>query len=290
MRTQTTKNLIQRLAEHEAWASERVFLAPSLPGAKLRVRVAGMIRTYRPRPSTYEGWARFRPTDAATAELVEEARLPEIARYLGMLRPIRARLALALRGQTWLAYPLNESDWRQRVGRPRPIAVHLVDDGGQFEVAALRWDGAAFWFEELDGRADPLEANAMRRALRDVVLPDSLQRKGLTPEAKTAYAIAAQHAPGFEALRERKVHEARDRSEAGRLEHALRTGGGSLISHTDRGEHWLVEWTDRDGNEHTSAIGKEDLTVLSSGICLSEQDSDFDLSSLVGVMQGWRDW
>ena len=288
--TLTVQNLIRKLAEQESSELRKDFLAPCIPGARLRVRMAGMIRTYRPRPSGHEGWARFRPADAATAELVDEARLPDIARYLGMLRPIRARLAHALRGQTWLAYPLNESDWRQRVGAPRPIAVHLVDDGGQFEVAALRWDGAAFWFEELDRRADPLEAAAMRKALREVVLPESLQRKGLTPEARTTYAIAAQHAPGFEALRERKLREARERTTAGRLEHALRLGGGSLLSHADRGEHWLVEWTDRDGNEHASAIGKEDLTVLSSGICLSDQDSDFDLSSLVGVMQGWRDW
>lgn len=36
---------------------------------------------------------------------------------------------------------------------------------------------------------------------------------------------------------------------------------------------------------HTSAIAKADLTVVSSGICLSGRDRDFDLQSLVGVIE-----
>ena len=40
------------------------------------------------------------------------------------------------------------------------------------------------------------------------------------------------------------------------------------------------------GQRHTSAIGKGDLTVISSGICLSGRARDFDLQSLVGVMDG----
>jgi hypothetical protein len=35
----------------------------------------------------------------------------------------------------------------------------------------------------------------------------------------------------------------------------------------------------------TSAIAKTDLTVVSSGICLSGRVRDFDLQSLVGVME-----
>ena len=52
---------------------------------------------------------------------------------------------------------------------------------------------------------------------------------------------------------------------------------------------WLVsqtvEWQTFDGEYHSSAISKQDLTVISSGICLSGLDRDFDLQSLVGVIE-----
>lgn len=291
MSRERLQNLIQRLAALEDKAGGEIFLAPCLPGSKVRVRIAGMIRTYSPRPADLEGWGLFRPADNSTADLVEEPALPEVFRYLEMLRPMRVRLAQPLSGKSWLAYPLNESDWRQRVGEPRPVPVHLVDEGAPFEVAIVRGDGNAFWFQEIDRKADPIEADHLRRALCDVVFPEALRRNGLTPEARTAYGLAAQQAPGFEALRERTRREAQEETAAGRLENALRLGGGKLHSHADRGDFWLVEWTDREGRDHTSAISKEDLTVVSAGICLSGQDRSFDLSSLVGVMDGWYgDW
>jgi hypothetical protein len=69
-----------------------------------------------------------------------------------------------------------------------------------------------------------------------------------------------------------------------RLRSALRFGGGDLLGFRDRGEFWLVEWLARDGQLHTSAIAKNDLTVISAGICLSGEDQKFDLQSLVGVV------
>lgn len=70
-----------------------------------------------------------------------------------------------------------------------------------------------------------------------------------------------------------------------RLREALRVGGGELRQASDRGEYWLVEWTTRTGHRQTSAIAKGDLTVISSGICLSGRDRNFDLQSLVGVIE-----
>ncbi|AUB41115.1 hypothetical protein COO91_07160 [Nostoc flagelliforme CCNUN1] len=62
-------------------------------------------------------------------------------------------------------------------------------------------------------------------------------------------------------------------------------GGGELNQFHDRSDYWTVDWTTADGVRHTSAIAKADLTVVTSGICLSGRDRDFDLQSLVGVME-----
>ncbi|NEP55457.1 MAG: amino acid adenylation domain-containing protein [Symploca sp. SIO2G7] len=70
-----------------------------------------------------------------------------------------------------------------------------------------------------------------------------------------------------------------------RLQQTFCVGGGELREFRDRGEYWQVEWTTSDGQHHSSAIDKDELTVISSGICLSGYDRDFDLQSLVGVIE-----
>jgi hypothetical protein len=50
-----------------------------------------------------------------------------------------------------------------------------------------------------------------------------------------------------------------------------------------------VDWRTSKGDLHTSAIAKGDLTVVSSGICLSGEDRKFDLTSLVKVIEKQED-
>ena len=71
---------------------------------------------------------------------------------------------------------------------------------------------------------------------------------------------------------------------------ALAFAGGQLHDLMDRGDLWLVDWTTPDGEKHRSAIDKQDLTVVSAGICLSDLDRHFDLQSLVGVITNRPDW
>lgn len=170
---------------------------------------------------------------------------------------------------------MNEADIRQRLKVVKPIAVHLVTEGIAFEQIIARWNGQSCWFEEVDRRTDPAIAETLQSAVKQLILAEELQFKGITPEIRTVYELATRRIEGF----------TQPQQDEKRLRKALRMGGGELNQFHDHSDYWTVDWTTADGVRHSSAIAKTDLTVVSSGICLSGRDRDFDLQSLVGVME-----
>lgn len=300
--------LVARLAAEEARLRDVLFVAPCVAGARVRTRVEGLVHTFRVDPPDFEGWGLFGPRTADRAVLVEPASLPQVERYLNLFPPFRVRLAVRLQGRTWLAWPAGEGDAVQRLGRAAPVLVHLVEDGRPFEQVVTRGAGRAWWFAQSDTRSDPRHADRLREALQAVTEPEDLAWAGLTPEMRNAYRLALVNMPEYRRrvalarAEERARQEVRRRPEVrqmpdhvrpgretrdeARLSRALQRGGGQLRNYTDQGEHWQVEWQTSDGEWHVSAVAKTDMTVLSSGICLSGRDRDFDLQSLVGVIEG----
>jgi hypothetical protein len=271
--------LLNQIASAEAQLQSTQFLAPCVKGGRVRTRVAGMVYTFTPQPQQFEGWGIFQPVDKQTVMLVEGADLPQIATYLQQFPTIRLRLAYRLQNQTWLAYPINEADMWQRFKAVKPVVVHLVTEGIAFEQILARWNGNSSWFEEVDRRADPAIAETLQSALKQLTPVEELQFRGMTPEMRSLYELATQQIEGF----------AQPQRDEKRLRQALKLSGGELHQFQDRGDYWTVDWTTSDGVRHTSAIAKGDLTVVSSGICLSGRDRDFDLQSLVGVIEH-REW
>lgn len=269
------RKILNQLATQAGKLLDTQFLAPCVRGGQVRTRIGGMIYTFKPQLRNFEGWAIFQPVDEKIAAVVDEPSLPQLTEYLQWLVPIRLQLAHVLQGQTWLAYPINESDAKQRTGFAKPVPVHLVTEGSQFEQVIARWDGHSWWFEEIDRRADPLAAEELRAALKKLNFPQEVGFKGITPEMRTVYELVIRNLKDFDP----KVLEER------RLQRALNMGGGELQNFRDRDDYWLVEWTSRTGERHSSAIAKHDLTVMSAGICLSGEDTNFDLQSLVGVVE-----
>ncbi|MCP5419050.1 MAG: hypothetical protein H6970_00975 [Gammaproteobacteria bacterium] len=277
------RRLIEELARQEKELYRRTFLAPCVRGGQVRTRLAGLIHTFTANPANREGWGIFHPRDAVTADWITVAEPEQIAAYLGLLPAMRWYLALRLRGRTWLAYPFNEGDARQRLGRCQPMPVHLVERGQALEGVIARWDGTAFWFDALDRRADPQLADQARESLRAFRSPETLRLPGLTPELRVAYTLALKGTAGYRARR--TAHDDRER-----LRRALDMAGGRLRDYREHDDYWLVEWLSAKGERHTSAIAKRDLTVISAGICLDGEDRRFDLQSLVGVMEQRPDW
>ncbi len=272
------RKLINQLAIQEAELTNIQFLAPCVKNGRVKTRVAGIIYTFESQPKKFAGWGIFQPINEKIAKFLEEPSLPQLEEYLQLLKPLRFFLAYQLKGQTWLAYPTNESDAQQRFGFAKPVAVHLVTEGIMFEQIIARFDGASWWFEDIDRRADPLVAEELREAFKNITPPKELKFKGMTPEIRTVYDLVARQKKEFM----QKMQHQKDEK---RLREALAIGGGELQNFRGRSNYWQVEWVTGNGERHTSAINKNDLTVVSAGICLSGGDRHFDLQSLVGVVE-----
>lgn len=270
--------LLNQLDGQEAALLEQEFLAPC---GKVRTQLAGLVYTFKPQPRDFQGWGIFQPKNAQNAQVTATADLPQIEAYLKSFPAFRVILVRLLQDKTWLAFPVNAGDMTQRLGWVKPVPVHLVTEGSAFDVAIAHPMTQTWWFETLDRRADPQPTECLRQASQQRTPPEQLSFKGLTPEMQIAYELATQTLDEFS-------QTVRDRN---RLEQALKVGGGSLQQFSDQDDYWRVEWTTADGQRQMSAIAKSDLTVLSSGICLSGRDRDFDLESLVGVIeQQEEDW
>lgn len=268
-------NLLNKIADREKQLQSTQFIAPCVKGGKVRTKVDKIIYTFTPKGRKFEGWGIFQPKSDRLVKMIREADLFQISTYLEQFKSFRLRLAYNLQGKTWLAYPVSEADFKQRIGKIKPIPVHLVTEGTTFEQILVRWDGNSWWFEELDRRADLEVVEELQNALQQNREFKELSFKGMTPEMRTGYQLVTQKIKEFsQEYREEKL-----------LKSALKMGGGKLNKYHDCGDYWTVEWQTSDGEYHSSAISKQDLTVISSGICLSDRDRDFDLQSLVGVIE-----
>ena len=256
--------LVAKLSARELAFAATEFLAPVVRGGRVRVCVAGLVHPCAVTPPSFSGWGVFRVTAPAVARVIRRAGHPAICAYLERLALHRVRLAQPLARGSWFAVPLH--------GAARPVEVHLVHGAQVMDVVRCRCDGAVHWFEEVDRTSDPVLSQSLRTALSRGAAVETLALPALSPDVRGAYAVAQRSlAP---------------RDAQTRLSAALRTGGGSLRAFDEQSGCWNVAWTDRNGGEQRSLVSKTDLTVVSAGICLSGQDRDFDLTSLVGVVTG----
>lgn len=265
---------LNRLAAAEDRFLTSEFLAPVLHGGQVQVRIAGVICSLRIQPSDFEGWGIFRPVSHTNAKLVRNAKLAERRRYLELFPAVRLILSGRSEEQ-WLAVPASHADSRFQIDGAIP--VRLVEEAQLFEVIESRFDGSHFWYAGPDSRWDPGTASYLRQELGRLTPPDQLQRAGLTAEERAVYE--RNYWPRYEVSK-----EAQRTREERRLRGALAHAGAELKDYVERHDVYTVTY-EVDGQRHVSAIAKKDLSVQVAGICLSGEDQNFDLQSLVGVIR-----
>ncbi|HXR64519.1 MAG TPA: hypothetical protein VN729_01250 [Ktedonobacteraceae bacterium] len=314
--------LIARLNQESQQLLKREIIAPSLPGGRIRTRLSGLIYEFRSR-ERFVGWGRFHPVNEREAELLGEAQPWERAGYLELFPLLRVVLLWPdTSGRypgTWLALPYNESDARQRFGLGmEPLPVFLCDPTAgaeRFERVLARVDGCALWFEGTDVLADPTHAEWLRTAAdqesSDEMLPGlaASERQALLfwrlRQLELSLATSTRLTEQARRQNRQEQHawlsqQVRQLSLEDQLRHALAKADATLHSYSEimsadgSVSQLKVEWSELGQTHHYRSYLDPHLTVVASGICLSDRDRDFDLTSLVSVMsassEAWNEY
>ncbi len=291
------QQLLSSLAAKEEAFLAREFLAPVVAGGSVRVRIGGVACRLAVSPQDFTGWGVFRPESFTSATLVRPATLAERREYLRLFPLVR--LILARRSaHGWSGASASFGDHRVQLDGLAPVL--MVEDAQTFDAVCARYDGASFWFDEIDPRRDPGAAAYLREALAAQTPPDELDRPGITAEERAAYEMnlwalmqaEGNQRPEDEANLAQPKRRGRNRPQRAinrdpvqeRLAASLSHAGAQLVEYLERDDSFRVTYS-VDGKRFTSSVRKDDLTVNVAGICLSGEDRMFDLASLVGVLR-----
>lgn len=279
-------SLIKRFSADEKNLSSELFLSAYVPGGNIRVKLKGVVYELSVVDSgplgTSSGFGLFQVTEPGKAKCVERASRAQIDAYLKLLPRVNMVMVAEFE-RLWWGVLANTSDTRFSFSEPMP--VRLTERIASFQPVYARFDGASFWYHSDDRRRDPAIARKLREALDSDVNPDEVRVSGASPSELLTYRILFfdKHPTA------QRDMSRRNRTDQERLRDALAHAGARLDAIWDTGQEGAVTVRyEVDGQTHTSSIRLDDLSVVSSGICLSGRDQDFDLTSLVGVMREAR--
>jgi hypothetical protein len=267
-------NIIEELGEKEQRISDLEFVSPVFYSDTVVTSIDGLVYKFKIR-KVKPGWYKIRPVNEHFARIIGDADIGERDQYLRRLGRLRVTLTLK-RDQVFLAIP----DKANKYGLPfsELIPVLLFDDTVlNFDRVIVRYDGANCWFDSVDMGNDPVKADYLRESLEKLVESKDIKHSNLTFEEKMAYSLRTTFDKRF--LEDKKEVILR-----GDVEHA----GGKFVRFEERSDHFSVTYK-VDGEQFTSHISKDDRRmVIAAGICLSGNDSRFDLKSLITVVREAR--
>jgi hypothetical protein len=266
-------SIVSKLARQEKELHNSSFIAPYVGGGKVRLRLEGIIYELEVGDCP-DGWAIMQVIGDGKARFLQRAPLPAVKKYLQLLPRLRLILVDRFDTRWWALAALSGG---QKIEISGPVPVYLAETATSFDTVYCRFDGASFWFDSIDRRRDPAIARQLRQAIARDVPPEMLNCKGMLPSELLAYKMLwFEKHKGEKAKADIKT----------RISSALEHAGASLES------FWYTDGNKRasarfqvDGNTHVVEFDPHDLSIVSSGICLSGEDSKFDLSSLVGVLR-----
>lgn len=270
--------LIAKMAAEEQKLSDQLFLAPVVAGGQVRVRVAGIVYALRLDDPSFEGWALLQTQSKKPghASVVGKPTIAKISEYLKMLPRLRVVLLDQFENRWW---GIQASAGDKNFQTTGALPVTLVSSAASLDTVYVRFDGAHFWYETIDRRRDPTVARTLRQALHNDTHPQELHCKGMVPEERVAYTMLyLKKHPAANAIR-------REKNSAELIEEALGHAGARLDAFWLHNENQATVRFEHNGRTHTASVNPKNLTLFSAGVCLSGQDQNFDLASLVGILE-----
>lgn len=269
--------LVSKIAAQEKELPGTRFIAPYLGSAAVRLRLDGLIYQMNVADCPEECWAIMQVERAGKASFVQRAPLSMVKNYLKIFPRVRLLLLGTFKNKYWA---IAAGGGTQRIKLSGPVPVQLCDACSPFDTVYCRFEGSLFFFEAVDRRRDPKIARQLRQALQADLKPENLQISGLVPQERLAYKM----------LFLEKHNDDPQIDDNKRISTALQHAGATLDSfwYTEGGKRASVRFQ-VDGRLHVVEVQANDLSVISAGICLAGQDSDFDLTSLVGVLREAND-
>ncbi|MHA1675803.1 MAG: hypothetical protein ACTSU6_01360 [Candidatus Njordarchaeales archaeon] len=266
--------LLNKLANQEKDFLNNLIFAPYIKGgSKIVVRLNGIIYKLNTPKFRKDGFGIFRATDANNAKRIREAEPFEKEEYLHLLPKVDVILVAKI--GRWMAYPSNTNSFKQRFGQdPSLLSILVADNIEVMDTVEARFDGLHFWFDCMKFGGDTERKENLRDRLeqQEYTITKAITT-GLTPEESEAFKYAVE------------FHREANKSKLEkRLEAELAKTGAAMDKFIERGGNVEVQWRDKTTNgKYTSILNKEDLSIVTAGICLSGGDKRFDLQSLVTV-------
>jgi len=178
--------MIKKAAQQTRDVFETIIMAPVVPGGLVRVRINGIVSEFEVDDAAFLGWGLLKPEAPGKAKLIGEASPAQVKAYMDLLPRFQVTMLKELQG-TWWALPAQGSE--NRLSSSQAVPIRLAARIMSFDTAAVRFDGASFWFESIARRRNPAVARTLRDQLAKEVFPEDVECPEVTPQERLAYSF-----------------------------------------------------------------------------------------------------
>lgn len=241
-------------------------------------------------PNTEDGWYVVSMGD--TASIDRKATLLEIEQALEKKKKLKV-LALGTEG-----IPINFDNFFKK-GLGEAINVWFLELPIFSVAEIIEWEDKRFYYYGQTRTKSQKVIESVKEAFERK--QSLLGLRGITPELRYYFLLASLQRQSYEAvctatneyghlggLTELNKRISKFQSDfPTRLESTIIMAGGKLTKFSKRGKNYLVEWIV--GGQTVKSTIRDNMQIISAGFCLSGDDKNHTLGSLVGLAQMFQD-